>query len=170
MKRRVFTVFMIIVLLLCLMPSAAFAGGSHHGGCGDRGGHSGHDGYRGQGAHVDVRVVGTLTITSKVNGEIISTEDVDVKITAVEGTLNGSGLSFYRKSGMGDENEWRAEISGLNPDNDIVTLLCTVEGIKKEKRGRSYERHCKKAWNKNICRTGSSDNNGHIPDEIPCAD
>ena len=79
--------------------------------------------------HIDVRVAGKLTMTTKVNGVVTDTETVSVNVTAVSATLNGSAVSgFYKKSGTGDENEWRCDHLSLNPASDTVTLTCTIVG------------------------------------------
>ena len=42
--------------------------------------------------HIDVRVAGKLTITSKVNGEVISSEDINVTVSNVSAVLNGEEI------------------------------------------------------------------------------
>lgn len=82
--------------------------------------------------HIDVRVAGKLTITSKVNGEVISSEDINVTVSNVSAVLNGEEKSFYRKTGTGDENEWRCDHLDLDPSKDVVVLTCTVNGKKSD--------------------------------------
>ncbi|MGN1413206.1 MAG: Cna B-type domain-containing protein [Anaerovoracaceae bacterium] len=134
MKKKVFAVFMIVAMLLCFMPSMAFA---HTGGQGGFPGGGGQGPHGGQGDgdkydHIDVRVDGTLTITSKVNGNVIATESVDVKVSNVTGKLNGSDVTFNRKTGQGEENEWRADGLSLTPATDAVVLTCTLSGEKSD--------------------------------------
>ncbi len=82
--------------------------------------------------HIDVRVDATLTLITKVNDEVIKREDIRVTTSNVYGNLNGSGISFYRKSGQGTENEWRCDHLNLNPRTDTVTINCTLSGKTKD--------------------------------------
>ncbi|MDD6436368.1 MAG: Cna B-type domain-containing protein [Clostridiales bacterium] len=79
--------------------------------------------------HIDVRVAGKVTFTSKVNGVTISSETVNATVSNVSGTVNGKSVSFYKKSGSGKENEWRTNGKlKLNPSSDTVVLTYTVSG------------------------------------------
>ncbi|MGM9948160.1 Cna B-type domain-containing protein [Floccifex sp.] len=78
--------------------------------------------------HIDVRVDGTLTLTTKVNGEVLNTETIQITTSNVSGTLNGKSLSFYRKTGTGKENEWRCNNLSLNPASDVVVINCLLSG------------------------------------------
>ena len=79
-------------------------------------------------AHIDVRVAGTLTIASKVNGVTITSETINVQTSNVTGSINGTSVSFTRKSGSGKENEWRASISKTTPSSDVISISCTLTG------------------------------------------
>ncbi|MGN1276069.1 MAG: Cna B-type domain-containing protein [Floccifex sp.] len=78
--------------------------------------------------HIDVRVNGTLTLTTKVNGEVLDSETIRITTSNVSGTLNGNSLTFYRKSGYGKENEWRCNNLNLNPASDIIVINCLLSG------------------------------------------
>lgn len=78
--------------------------------------------------HIDVRVDGKLTLVTKVNGEVIKTETINVTTSHVYGNLNGNGIGFYKKSGYGTENEWRCDVRPLNPQTDYVTINCSLSG------------------------------------------
>lgn len=78
--------------------------------------------------HIDVRVDAKLTLVTKVNGKVIKSETVNVTTSNLYGNLNGNGISFYRKSGQGTENEWRCDNLWLNPWRDTVTINCTLSG------------------------------------------
>ena len=82
--------------------------------------------------HIDVRVDASLTLVSKVNGVVIKSEKVAVKTSNVSATLNGSPVTFYKKSGTGKENEWRADGLSLNPNSstETVTVTCNLSGTK----------------------------------------
>ena len=105
-----------------LMSTFSFPGSS--GGKNDHDKPSGGTRYN----HVDVRVDGTLTLISKVNDEVLSTETINITTSNVSGTLNGTSMRFYRKNGTGIENEWRASNLKLNPATDTVTINCTLTG------------------------------------------
>lgn len=123
MKRikRLLGMFLCCVMMLSLMPTTVLARD---------------DGYGGQQSsklnHIDVRVAGSLTLVSKVNGETISSEKVNVTVSNVSATLNGKSVSFYKKAGSGKENEWRADNLSLNKDSDVVVLTCSVSGTKSD--------------------------------------
>ncbi|MDD7467127.1 MAG: Cna B-type domain-containing protein, partial [Floccifex porci] len=51
-----------------------------------------------------------------------------VQTSNVTGSINGSSVSFTRKSGSGKENEWRASISKLAPSSDVISISCTLTG------------------------------------------
>ena len=70
--------------------------------------------------HIDIRVDGTLTLISKVNGKEISRETINVKTSNVTGTLNGKNVTFSEKGGQGSEHEWRATGLRLNPKSDKI--------------------------------------------------
>ncbi len=81
--------------------------------------------------HIDIRVDGTLTLISKVNGKEISRETINVKTSNVTGTLNGKNVTFSEKGGQGSEHEWRATGLRLNPKSDKVVIRCTLTGSTK---------------------------------------
>ena len=135
MKRRIFAWLMVFVMLISTLPTTAFADQFGPGGNGPgQGGGNGEGGGNQPGSstynHIDVRVDGSVTFETKVNGVTTSTETIAVTVSHVSATLNSTAITFYEKSGTGTENEWRCDGLSLDPTSDRVVITCTVVGTR----------------------------------------
>ncbi len=119
MKKRMLACLLVVLMLVSALPVTALAAPPGGGGG---------NGYN----HIDVRVAGKLTIATKVNGVVTSSQEIDVDVSNVSATLNGTAITdFYEKdpNSTGDEHEWRTSKSlNLNPATDKLVVTCTVTG------------------------------------------
>lgn len=112
MKKRILSLLLAVMMIACLLPATVFAWPG------------GKDRYD----HIDVRVAGTLIIDSKVNGVSQPGYPKNVKVTVsdVSATQNGKDVGkFSKKTGQGEENEWRKNGLNLSLDDTIV-INCTI--------------------------------------------
>ena len=58
----------------------------------------------------------------------ITSETINVQTSNVTGSINGTSVSFTRKSGSGKENEWRASISKTTPSSVVISISCILSG------------------------------------------
>lgn len=121
MKKRVVSLLLCLIMALSLIPTVAFAAEvevQNHSGPGT-------DSVKAY--HIDVRVNAKLTIDRQSNGTSQSgyPKEVPVTVTNVTGTVDGKSITFWRKLGPGNENEWRAD--GIFNSNQKITLTCTLK-------------------------------------------
>lgn len=126
MKRRMLAWLMVFVMLVSALPLTAAAGG--HGGGQGGNGQGGNQPSQNKYNHIDVRVAGSLTIETKVNGVVTKQKTVSVTVSDVSATLNDMPLSFTEKEGEGDEHEWHCQGLSLNTTADVVVVTCKISG------------------------------------------
>lgn len=119
--KKSFAVFVAVLLLTALLPMSVLAKPDQSYG------------------HIDVRVAGTLTVTTKINGVVQGTpQTLNVTVTSASASVNGTTYQLGRKMGVGKENEWHKDIRGLSLDDAIVityTISYSVNNVPKSSTG-----------------------------------
>lgn len=120
MKKRVVSLLLCLIMALSLIPTVAFATELEVQ-------QKPQLDWTDYASHIDVRVNAKLKIDRQSNGQSQSgyPKEVNVTVTNVTGTKNSDTIRFWRKPGLGTENEWRAD--GLFNSNQKITLTCTLK-------------------------------------------